>query len=43
MFNPSGIGCEDRRWIHLAHDCVEWQNLVLAKLSLWVLLLECYT
>jgi len=35
------IGCEDGRWMELAQDCVQWQALVLAVLSLLVLLPEC--
>ena len=28
------IGCEDGRWIELAHDRVQWQALVQAVLNL---------
>jgi hypothetical protein len=31
------IGSDDGRWMELAVDCVQWQALVWAVLSLWVL------
>ena len=36
------IGCEDGRWMELAHDCVRWQDLALAVLNLLVLLPESF-
>jgi hypothetical protein len=30
-------GCEDGRWMEIAHDCVQWRSLVLAVLSIRVL------
>jgi hypothetical protein len=30
-------GCEDKRWMELAQNRVQWQALVLAVLNLWVL------
>ena len=36
------IGCENRRWMELAQDCVLWWALVLALLKLCVLLPESY-
>lgn len=32
------IGSEDGRWTELAVECVQWQALVWAVLSLWFLL-----
>jgi uncharacterized integral membrane protein len=34
------IGCEDGRWMELAHDRVQWQALVLEVLILLVLVAE---
>jgi len=34
------MGCEDRRWMELTQDRVQWQALVLAVLNLLVLLQE---
>jgi hypothetical protein len=35
------IGCEDGRWMELAHVHVQWQALVLAVLNLGVLHQQC--
>jgi hypothetical protein len=34
------IGHEDGRWMKLALDCVQWEALVWALLSFWVLVPE---
>jgi len=34
------MGCEDRRWMELAQDRVQWQALVLTVLNRLVLLPE---
>jgi len=41
MMNLMEISCEDRRWMELAQDHVQWQDLVLVVLNLQVLLLQC--
>jgi len=41
MMNLMEISCEDRRWMELAQDHVQCQDLVLVVLNLQVLLLQC--
>jgi len=38
--NLTEMGCEGGRWMKVAHDCVQCQDLVLAVLNFWVILLQ---
>jgi len=36
-----GIGCEDRRWMELAQDRVQWWDLALTVLNFGIRLTKC--